>query len=105
NENVDIVLSLDHVFKRLEPTFDADEARNLVKSEVIKIHTHEQEIIRDTGQITIVEKKTVSPSPEDVLIKDMGIFYIPIWCVEGIHGVMILNAGNGKIISEDYYMI
>jgi hypothetical protein len=33
------------------------------------------------------------------------VFYIPIWCVEGIHGIMIVNAGTGKIVSEDYYRL
>jgi len=105
NENVDIVLTLEHAYKRLEPMLEVEEAKKLVKSEVVRIHTHEQEIIRDTGQVTIVEKKTVSPNPDEVVVKELGVFYIPIWCVEGIHGVMILNAGNGKIISEDYYKI
>lgn len=105
NENVDVVLTLEHAFKRLEPMLETEEAKKLVKREVVRIHTHEQEIIRDTGQVTIVEKKTVSPNPDEVAVKELGVFYIPIWCVEGIHGVMILNAGNGKIISEDYYKI
>jgi hypothetical protein len=76
-----------------------------VKEEVVRMYSYEREIIRDSGQVTVVEKKKVSPRTEDVNLEGQGIFYIPIWCVEGIHGVMIVNAGTGKIISEDYYRL
>jgi hypothetical protein len=28
---------------------------------------------------------------------------VPIWCVEGSHGVMLIDAAARKVISEDYY--
>jgi hypothetical protein len=51
----------------------------------------------------MTEKKLVSPKSDSIELEDMGIFYLPIWCIEGVKGVMILNASTGKIISEDYY--
>lgn len=105
NDKVEIVFSLEQSYRRLEPMLDAEEAKGLVKDEVVRMYSYEREVIRDSGQVTIVEKRKVSPRAEDVKLEGQGIFYSPIWCVEGIHGVMIVNAGTGKIISEDYYRL
>jgi hypothetical protein len=105
NENVEIVYSLDQSYRRLEPMLDVEEAKGLVKDEVVRMYSYEREIITDSGQVTVVEKKKVSPRAEDINLEGQGICYSPIWCVEGIHGVMIVNAGTGKIISEDYYRL
>ncbi len=105
DEKVEIVYTLEQNHKRLEPALDAEEARSLAEQEVVRHHTSEREVIRDSGQATVMERKIVSPKEDEIVLEDMGIFYAPIWCVEGIHGVMIVNAGTGKIISEDYYKI
>lgn len=105
DEAVDIVYSLDQSYRRLEPMIDSEEAKGLAKEEVVRIYSYDREVIRDSGQVTVVEKKKVSPRQEDVEVEDKGLYYAPIWCVEGIHGVMIVDAGTGKIISEDYYKL
>ncbi|MFP4546419.1 MAG: hypothetical protein ACLFPN_06180, partial [Methanomassiliicoccales archaeon] len=89
--------------QRMEPMIDSEEASRLVREEVVRVHTYERELIREEGHATVMERKTLSPSSEEVSLRPEGIFYLPIWCVEGVHGVMIINAGTGKIISEDYY--
>jgi hypothetical protein len=101
--DLDIVFSLEVTHKRLEPLIDTEEARNLVKQEVMKRHTFERDIVKEENHVTMTEKKLVSPKSDSVELEDMGIFYLPIWCIEGVKGVMILNASTGKIISEDYY--
>ena len=101
--DVDIVFSLDVTHKRLEPLIDTEEARNLIKLEVIKRHTFERDIVREENHVTVTEKKLVSPKSDSIELEEMGIFYLPIWCIEGVKGVMVLNASTGKIISEDYY--
>jgi hypothetical protein len=101
--NLDVVFSLELTHKRLEPLIDTDEARNLVRTEVMRRHTFERDIVREENHVTMTEKKLVSPKAESIELEDMGIFYLPIWCIEGVKGVMILNASTGKIISEDYY--
>jgi hypothetical protein len=102
-ENLDIVFSLELTHKRLEPLIDIEEAKNLVKQEVMKRHTFERDIVKEENHVTVTEKKLVSPKADSIELEDMGIFYLPIWCIEGVKGVMILNASTGKIISEDYY--
>ena len=57
------------------------------------------------GGVTVTERKRVAPQAEDIELVSQGMFYLPIWCVEGVHGVLIINAGTGKIVSEDYYKL
>jgi hypothetical protein len=101
--NLEIVFSLEVSYKRLEPLIDTEEARNLVMQEIVKRHTFERDIVKEENHVTMTEKKLVSPKSESIELEEMGIFYLPIWCIEGVKGVMILNASTGKIISEDYY--
>jgi hypothetical protein len=102
-EEFDTVYAIELNHRRLEPMIDIDEAREAVQEEVISLHTYEKELIKDDGKVTVMEKKVLSPNPEDVVLAGNGLFYLPVWCIEGVHGVMIINAGTGKIISEDYY--
>ncbi len=103
NKSHELVHSLELNHKRLEPIIDTEEAGTLLRGEVVQRHTYERELIREDGHVTVMEKKKLSPRGEEVHLEPRGIFYLPIWCVEGVHGVMIVNAGTGKIISEDYY--
>lgn len=101
--SLEVVYAIESNHRRLEPMIDLEEAKAILHREVIQRHTYEKELIRDEGSVTVIEKKVLSPKDEDVLLDPLGIYYLPIWCVEGVHGVMIINAGTGKVISEDYY--
>ncbi len=105
NERSEIVYALELNHRRLEPTLDSGDAKKLSKQAIVRMHSYDKEIIREEGHVTVMERKKVAPKEEEVKLDDMGIFYIPIWCVEGVHGVMIINASTGKIVSEDYYQL
>jgi len=105
DDALEVVYSLEQDHRKGKPAFDEEYARSLAVKEVVRLHTSEREVVRDEGHVTITEKKTIAPRLDDVHIEGKGILYLPIWCVEGIHGVMIINAGTGKIVSEDFYRI
>jgi len=102
---LEVVYSLEQDHRKAKPTFDEQVAIDLAKKEVVRLHSAEREVVRDEGHVTITEKKKIAPRLDDVHLESKGLFYLPIWCVEGIHGVMIINAGTGKIVSEDFYRI
>jgi hypothetical protein len=33
-------------------------------------------------------------------IEPKGLIYLPVWCIEGKGGAMIVNSSSGKIVSE-----
>jgi hypothetical protein len=97
------VTSLDQGHKRLEPILEEEEASALARSTVEREHTYERDMVRENGQVTMTERVTVHPRLDLGSVRSMGIYYVPIWCVEGTKGVMILNASTGKVLSEDYF--
>jgi len=105
SSRMELVYALEQGHRRLEPAIDLEAARSLAQQQVIKVHTQEQEVVMDQSHVTVVEKRKVSPHHDQIVLQPLGVFYLPVWCVEGVHGVMIVNAGTGKIISEDYYKV
>lgn len=103
SERLEVVYSLEQDHRRLEPLIGEEAGRALALQEILRSKTREEEAVRDEAHVTVVEKRRISPREDRISISPLGIFYLPVWCVEGVHGVMIVNAGTGKIISEDYY--
>jgi hypothetical protein len=104
NQNFETVDSLNHVHKKIEPKVSEGEAKDLAKKFAIEQSTTVVENIKEKEHTVVTEKKVIRPRDDELVIDDRGLFYLPIWCVEGTNGVMIVNAAAGKIIEEDYYV-
>jgi hypothetical protein len=59
--------------------------------------------VRESGPAVITERKLVAPKRDEIVLEDLGLYYLPIWCVEGVRGVMVIDAGTGRTVSEDLY--
>jgi hypothetical protein len=105
SEKTDVVYGLEVAYKRLEPSISEEEAKRLARRELLRVNSYDKENVREENHVTITEKKRVAPKEDEIVLEGRGTFYIPIWCVEGVHGIMIINAGTGKIVSEDYYRL
>ena len=88
---------------KLEPKFDEDRAFETARESAIALNTREIQTVDDRGAVTIYEKKKVRPKEGAIDIVKRGLIYLPVWCVEGSNGVMIINATTGKVIKEDIY--
>jgi hypothetical protein len=97
------VADLETTHTKLEPKFDENKAFETAKESAITLNTKEVQTIDDRGAVTIYEKKKVSPKEGAIDIQRRGLIYLPVWCVEGSNGVMIINANSGKVIKEDIY--
>ncbi|MFQ6129053.1 MAG: hypothetical protein ACE5QW_09150 [Thermoplasmata archaeon] len=91
--------------ERLEPKIDEEIAFERAKIAARELGTEEIERIYEAEHATIVEKRVESPEEKDILLNGRGLMYLPVWCVEGTLGAIIVNANTGKIIREDYYEI
>ncbi|MFQ5884838.1 MAG: hypothetical protein ACE5IO_07035, partial [Thermoplasmata archaeon] len=89
--------------RKLEPKIDEKEAFQIAQNKAMELGTMEKERVRETGSARVVEKKRIKPKKEDVQIGGEGLVYLPIWCVEGTKGVIIINACTGKILRENLY--
>ncbi len=97
------VMDVETTHTKLEPRFDEDKAFDTAKESAITMNTREIQTVDDRGAVTIYEKKKVRPKEGAIDISKRGLIYLPVWCVEGSNGVMIINATTGKVIKEDIY--
>jgi len=94
---------IDRTHVQLEPKIDEDRAKDIALKGVVESNTEHDELIIERDHATIIEKTVFSPKEENIVLEKKGLILVPIWCVEGSHGVMILDGTSGKVISEDYY--
>jgi hypothetical protein len=97
------VIELETTHTKLEPKVDENKAFVTAKETSIALNTREIQTVDDRGAVTIYEKKKVSPKEGAIDINRRGLIYLPVWCVEGSNGVMIINATTGKVVKEDIY--
>lgn len=97
----ELVDSIDIPSSRREPKLDYENAlkiaRKMIESE-LKSHT---EVVRDYGHTEVIERRKVAENA--MVIEPKGLVYLPVWCIEGTEGAMIVNSSSGKIISEDIH--
>ncbi|MEE9152305.1 MAG: hypothetical protein V3U20_10820 [Thermoplasmata archaeon] len=97
------VMDVETTHTKLEPKFDEEKAFETAKESAITLNTKEIQTVDDRGAVTIYEKKKVKPKEGAINIRRRGLIYLPVWCIEGSNGVMIINATTGKVIKEDTY--
>ncbi len=88
---------------QMEPKIDEENAIKIAFHAVAQLNTEFKEIIVERDHATIIEKATFKPEEGDIKLESQTLMMVPVWCVEGKHGVMILDGITGKVISEDYY--
>ncbi len=88
---------------QMEPKIDEENAIKIAIHAVAQLNTEFKEIIVERDHATIIEKATFKPDEENIKLERQTLVMVPVWCVEGKHGVMILDGITGKVISEDYY--
>ena len=88
---------------QMEPKIDEENAIKIAVHAVAQLNTEFKEVIVERDHATIIEKATFKPEEDKIKLERQTLSMVPVWCVEGKHGVMILDGITGKIISEDYY--
>lgn len=94
----ELVDSIDLPHSKREPKIDYETARQIAQDAVSKEYKSHTETVKDFGHSEIIERKRAKK--EAINMEPKGLVYLPVWCVEGKNGVMIVNSSSGKIISE-----
>lgn len=97
------VEAIDTTHETLEPKIDEESASEIAREAARELGTKEIESVHEADHATVVEKRVESPAEGDVSTKHRGLVYLPVWCVEGTLGAIIVNSNTGKIVREDYY--
>ncbi|MGQ9587165.1 MAG: hypothetical protein ACUVT7_02115 [Thermoplasmata archaeon] len=94
----ELVDSIDLPHSKREPKIDYEKAKQIAQDMVAKEYRSHIETVKDFGHSEIIERKKTGK--ETMTIEPKGLVYLPVWCVEGTRGAMIVNSSSGKIISE-----
>ncbi|UCE80605.1 MAG: hypothetical protein JSV94_05480 [Methanobacteriota archaeon] len=94
----ELVESIDAPASKREPTIEEDKALELAREVVSREYRSYVETVRDYGHAEVIER--VGPREDAVVIESKGLVYLPVWCVEGKGGALLINSASGKIISE-----
>ena len=94
----ELVDTIDTQHTRREPKVDQEKASELAREAIMKEYRSFTEQVKDFGHSELIERK--KPQNDPMVIEPKGLVYLPVWCVEGKGGAMIVNSSSGKIISE-----
>lgn len=103
SESMETVQNIEEPHTKLDVKFSYDNALSLIKQAIMERNTKLIETREEYDSTIIFEKKKLKPKPEAININTKGLFYLPVWCIEGSNGLMIIDANSGKVIKEDIY--
>ncbi|MGB2581834.1 MAG: hypothetical protein WBD03_05120 [Thermoplasmata archaeon] len=94
----ELVDMIDSPSSKREPKIDPERALDMARDVIAKEYKSYVETVTDFGHSEIIERS--KPHKNAMLVERKGLVYLPVWCVEGKRGAMLVNSSNGKIISE-----
>ncbi len=94
----ELVDSIHQPHTKKEPKIDLEKARQIAHDLVQKEYKSQVERVKDFGHSEIIERGR--PEKDPIVLESKGLVYLPVWCVEGTGGAMIVNSSSGKIMSE-----
>lgn len=94
----ELVDSIEIPHSKREPKIDFEKAKQIAQDMVGKEYKSHTETVKDFGHSEIIERKKTDGEP--ITLEPKGLVYLPVWCVEGPGGAMIVNSSSGKIVSE-----
>jgi hypothetical protein len=103
SDNIETVKNIDEPHTKLDVKFSYDNAISLIKQAIMERNTKLIETREEYDSTIIFEKKKLKPKPEAIDINSKGLYYLPVWCIEGSNGLMIIDANTGKVIKEDMF--
>lgn len=102
-EDLDAIKYLDEPHTKLDVKFQLENAFSLIKEAVIERNTKLIETREEFDSTVIFEKKKLKPKEEAIDIQMKGLYYLPMWCIEGSNGLMIIDAASGNVVKEDIF--
>ncbi|NLI73188.1 MAG: hypothetical protein GX369_00230 [Euryarchaeota archaeon] len=101
-ENRETIYSIEEEHELLETVVTSEDAAKVAKRELIRINTFDRDSVIRERHVILTEKVRIAPREEDIELQFQGIFFIPLWRIEGIHGTISVDASTGKMVSEDH---
>ena len=94
----ELVDSIDAPTSKREPVIEEEKALEMARDVISKEYRSYVETVRDYGHAEVIERG--KPRDDAIIIESKGLVYLPVWCVEGKGGALLINSASGKIMSE-----
>ncbi len=95
-----IISELKRSHVKLEPNIPEENSQEMTLKSLQDKYTEKKEKRWEENGATIVEKSQEGPSEDDIKLEYKGMVYVPMWAVEGMDGIVVINAARGKIERE-----
>lgn len=87
--------------ERLQALLPELDAVPLVKQKVVEQHTQKIRVKNSLGRNSlIVEDKVVRPDARTMQLDHLGLWWLPVWRLEGQNGALRVNAATGAVEDE-----
>ena len=104
-ERRELIYSMDDEHERLEAAISEQDAARMARRELVRLYTFDREHVVEEDHVTMTEKRRIAPREESIELDGRGVVFLPLWCVQGVHGAMVIDASTGKVVSEDHYSL
>lgn len=74
---------------RIEPKISESDARNAATDFLVGEHTKEEDVVKEEGTVTVMEKRVTSIDPNKIDVKLLGMLYVPFLNIENPEGTRI----------------
>mgnify|MGYP000982304597 FL=1 len=98
----DVVYSLSEEHERLDAVISEDGAAKVARRELVRIYTVDRDHVVQEEHVTLTEKRRIAPQEERIELEHLGMFFVPLWYVEGAYGAVVVDASTGRVVSEDH---
>ena len=98
----DVVYSLSEEHERLDAVISEDGAAKVARRELVRIYTVDRDHVVQEEHVTLTEKRRIAPLEGRIELEHLGMFFVPLWYVEGAYGVVVVDASTGRVVSEDH---
>lgn len=85
-----------------EPMISADDAIAKAMEEVISFEGKRSRFVKEELETVTVVDRIPTFDRSSIRLVRIGLFYFPIWIIEGVKGVMIINGFTGDVIEESF---
>jgi hypothetical protein len=87
--------------ERLQAMLPDTDAVDAARRKVIELHTQKVRVKNTLGRsAAIVADVWVRPDPKSIVLDAQGVWYLPLWRLEGQNGSLRVNAATGAIEEE-----
>lgn len=101
-EATDLVYYMEEMHERLDAVIAEEDAARVARRELVRVNTVDRDHVVEEEHATLTEKRRIAPREECIELEHLGMYFVPLWYVEGAHGTVVVDASTGRVVSEDH---